>query len=88
MNRTLLRARIGLAFFLAFVISLLTTLLLVRGAALVAASRELLATLIGSLSTVMVFAVHAIFAKNAEADSAPVPTQPPQAAAKPGVINT
>ncbi len=88
MNRTLLRARIGLAFFLAFVISLLTTILLVRGVALAADSRELLATLIGSLSTVMVFAVHAIFAKNAEADPPQVPTQPPEAAAKPGVINT
>lgn len=84
MNRTLLRGRIGLAFLLVVIVAALSIILIYHAAELSKESIGLISGGIGALSTVMIFAVHALFSPNAEARDQN-PTQPPVAASLPGV---
>lgn len=73
MNRTLLLARVGLAFLLVTAVAVLTGIVLLHSSSLHTDAKELLATLASALVTVMVFSVHAIYAHAAQQADVPSP---------------
>lgn len=90
MNRTLLLGRIGLAFLLVVIVAVLVVILIFHGTAMSREAIGLVSGAIGALTTVMVFAAHAIYAPNAQMREEGVPpanpTQP-ESPANPQKVN-